>query len=351
MNKDEIVFIAAGGTGGHINAAIALGEQILKKKIQVHYLTGKRNLDYKLFENYPVIHLDGQPLREKNIIKLSSSLIKNILTFLKIMKLFLKNKPKFIIGCGGYICGPALLAGKILGIPLFIFEQNAVMGMTNKILSFISDKIFLHFKNTIGVKNYQLKKCSLIGNPTRNSIKFTEPKGQNTRKFLIFGGSLGASQINQMIYDFIQIDQKEEYHFIHQTGTKEKFDVKLGKNIHYHQQAYLDNIQEQYEWCDYIIARAGASTVAELKIVQKPCFLIPFPQATDNHQYFNSKSLAEEVLFPVHYVDPKDSNQKIYQELSKFIMNPPKKDYKLKEQEKRSVAEMAVEEILKYVGI
>jgi UDP-N-acetylglucosamine--N-acetylmuramyl-(pentapeptide) pyrophosphoryl-undecaprenol N-acetylglucosamine transferase len=319
MSKPYVILVA-GGTGGHINAALALGHQLKSENFDIHYLTGTRTLDYKLFKGESVQHFDGKPLREKNPAKLLKNLIKNMLTFLSILKLMVKRKPIFVIGCGGYICGPALVAAKFVGSPIFIFEQNAVLGVTNKILSFISNKIFLHFEKTFGLPSMFQQKVYVVGNPTRQTIMApTQMESHEELRVLVFGGSLGATQINQMIFDFVQKDSNRPIHVIHQTGQDFEFKTHLGKNIKYQSHKYLDNIQEQYQWCDVIVARAGASTVAELRIIQKPSFLIPYPQATDNHQYFNAQALGHEKIFPVSYVDPKISDQAIYKELVTFL--------------------------------
>src|SRR6478752_6987880 len=143
--------LVAGGTGGHINAAIAIGEALSSEGWSVHYLTGKRPLDYKLFKGQKVRHLDSKPLRTNNPFQFISNVVMNFVSFFTILFEFLKNRPTFIVGAGGYVCGPSLLAGFLLFIPVFIIEQNAVMGLTNRILGWISTSIFVHFTKTRGL--------------------------------------------------------------------------------------------------------------------------------------------------------------------------------------------------------
>lgn len=312
--------LVAGGTGGHINAAIALGERLSQQGYQIRYLTGQRTLDYKLFNGLAAEHLSSWPLRTKNPFKLILALARNFAVFVAILVSFIRRRPRFIVGAGGYVCGPTLLAGKLLGIPIFIFEQNAVVGLTNKILARLCDLIFTHFKDTKGIPASLLRKVRVVGNPTRQSIKRpTVREHDGVLRVLIFGGSLGASQINQLIVDWVQTDQDSRVEVIHQTGAESNAQPLVGKNISYSPVKYLDQIQEQYAWCDVIVARAGASTVAELRIVKKPCFLIPFPQATDNHQWWNALQFKEESDFSVEVVDPKQSKKEMAQKLADFL--------------------------------
>jgi len=308
--------LVAGGTGGHINAAIALGERLTQKGFQVEFLTGQRPLDYKLFKNKPVTHLESWPLRTKNPLKFLQSLIKNLIVFIKIYFKFLSKKPSFVVGAGGYVCGPTLLAAKINFVPIFIIEQNAVMGVTNKYLSYMANLIFVHFKDTKKLPSTQQDKVRVVGNPIRQSIKKSDPQPLHAPlRVLVFGGSLGASQINTAIDKFLEKNKDLILDIVHQTGV----DDNNSRDERIKKYKYLDEIQNNYNWCDVIISRAGASTVAELRIVSKPTLLIPFPAATDNHQWWNALSLKNENKFPVEVFDPKESDQQLIEKIDYFL--------------------------------
>jgi UDP-N-acetylglucosamine--N-acetylmuramyl-(pentapeptide) pyrophosphoryl-undecaprenol N-acetylglucosamine transferase len=312
--------LVAGGTGGHINAAIALGERLQKKEFEIFYLSGQRPLDYKLFANRPVMHLGSWPLRTSNPLKLVNAVVRNIFVFVSILVDFIKRRPNFVVGAGGYVCGPTLLAAKLIGIPVYIFEQNAVLGLTNKLLARICNIIFTHFKITKGIPESLQGKVRVVGNPTRAVIQFKKAAAfESPLKILVFGGSLGATQINEVIADIVQNDFAMPISIIHQTGRDEDMKVNIGKNGQYTQKKYLDNIEEQYNWCDVLVARAGASTISELRIVRKPAFIIPFPQATDNHQWWNAIQYKEETDYDVEIVDPKLSRQEIGKRLAAFL--------------------------------
>lgn len=296
-------FFVGGGTGGHINSALALGKYFAEQNFKIHYFSGKRELDYKLFADQPVSHLDSLPLRYKNPIKILKSLWVNLGTFFSTLLYLKKEKPSFVFGVGGYVCGPVLLAAFILKIPVFILEQNSVMGLTNLLLSKISTKIFVHFAQTRGLQNSN--KVVVSGNPIRSAFyqKLAQEKNQSKDSFnvLVFGGSLGAKAINECIVQFKKKDSDFPISIRHQTGLKNEVNTQGNPGVHvdYQPLPYLDHIEAEYAWSDLIICRSGASSVSELRVVKKPVILIPYPGHKDRHQYYNAEFLKAEVDFDV----------------------------------------------------
>lgn len=315
----KFAVLVAGGTGGHINAAIAVGEALVEKDYEVLYLSGKRILDYKLFKNKNVIHLDSKPLRTNNPITLLKNIVDNLLSFIKVFSLYLKRRPEFVIGAGGYVCGPSLMAGFLQGVPVYIIEQNAVMGLTNRILGWFSKKIFVHFTETKGIGKSLLSKVRVVGNPTRKDIKPVGAKSIDDKlNVLVFGGSLGADQINKVIFGLLETDLAQKMRIHHQLGPKYKIpDVKIISE--YSPLEYIEDMQKEYEWCDVIISRSGASTVSELAIIKKPVLIFPYPQATDNHQYFNAVIFKSESDFSVEVLDPHTKIEDGIEAVSTFI--------------------------------
>lgn len=311
-------YIVAGGTGGHINAAIAIAEALEQRQISIEYLTGKRELDYKLLGHLKTQHLTAKPLRTRNPLNLLKNILENVKSFFHLLKMFSKERPLFVVGAGGYVCGPSLLAAYVMGIKIYIIEQNAVMGLTNRLLSSFASKIFVHFNKTYGLKNKHLKKVYVVGNPTRASIS---PPGEKTPgdklHVLVFGGSLGARQINDVIYELIKDPSLTQMVIHHQTGNE--IEVRHSE-IEYEARKYIDNMQKEYEWCDVIISRAGASTISELSIIKKPVLIIPFPGATDNHQYHNAKIFQESSDFTVVVLEPNVSGEDALKEIKKFLV-------------------------------
>lgn len=314
----KYVYIAAGGTGGHINAAISLGD-IFGEDYQVKFLSGTRYLDYQLFKNKNCLHLQSKPLRTKNPLKLFMNLSFNLFVFFKILFLYLLKRPCFVIGAGGYICGPTLLAAKILFIPIFIVEQNAIAGVTNKILAKFSNLIFTNFEHTKGIPKGP--KVLKSGNPIRNTIK--ESKNlivDNEIKVLVFGGSLGAQQINEAIIELLDRWSGRPITIKHQVGKNNIKKLTFeNENIEYEQFEYIDDMNEKYDWSNIIISRAGASTISELRVVKRPTIIIPFPGATDNHQYFNALELQKEDASKVVILDHLKTSSELSGDIKKNL--------------------------------
>jgi UDP-N-acetylglucosamine--N-acetylmuramyl-(pentapeptide) pyrophosphoryl-undecaprenol N-acetylglucosamine transferase len=351
--KKPLCVCVAGGTGGHINAALSVGEAFKEKDHDVLYLTGKRHLDYKLFKGESVIHLDSRPLRTSNPFTLLKNIILNFKSFLGILLLFLKRRPKVVVGAGGYVCGPTLMAGFLIGVPVFIIEQNAVMGLTNKLLGWISKSIFVHFTKTKGLSEKLKKKVRVVGNPTRKSIQsVTHLPISSPLKILVFGGSLGAKQINNVIFDLIKDNSVGDIEIHHQIGLEMETPAVANSSTQYVPMAYIDHIQKEYEWCDVIIARSGASTVSELAIIKKPTLIFPFPQATDNHQFFNAQIFKEESDFSVEVLDPKLSHQASLERVKEFISKAKRGELKLTQDpvSRNQACELIIKEIENYVG-
>ena len=320
--------LVAGGTGGHINAALAVGEALKETGFEIQYLTGKRPLDYKLFKGEAVRHLNSKPLRTNNPVTFLKNIIQNLVSFFSIFFMYLSKRPQFIVGAGGYVCGPTLLAGFLQGIPVFIIEQNAVMGLTNKILGWISSRIFVHFTKTKGLSESLKAKVRVVGNPTRKSIQPIMSKlYDGNLKVLVFGGSLGATQINKVIFDILANSPVKKLSIHHQLGSGQKA-PEIATTVDYHPMEYIDNIQNEYEWCDVIIARSGASTVSELAIIKKPVLIFPYPAATDNHQFHNAQIFKEEADFSVEVLDPKLPHEECVKRTQEFLVKASKEALK-----------------------
>jgi UDP-N-acetylglucosamine--N-acetylmuramyl-(pentapeptide) pyrophosphoryl-undecaprenol N-acetylglucosamine transferase len=345
--------LVAGGTGGHINAALAIGEALIGEGWRVRYLTGERPLDYKLFKGQSVRHLSSQPLRTNNPVKLITNLFKNLLSFLLILVEFLKERPKVIIGAGGYVCGPTLLAGFLLRIPVFVIEQNAVMGLTNRILGWISSRIFVHFSKTRGLSSKLTEKVRVVGNPTRKSIRPAPAKVYDGElKVLVFGGSLGAQQINKVIWDVLRAPAVLPLAIHHQLGGDVRA-PELGTTALYVPLNYIEDMQEEYEWCDVIISRAGASTVSELAIIRKPVLIFPYPAATDNHQLFNAQIFQEESDFSVEVLDPNLPHEDAVGRTQEFLSKASRQELKYSKNPSpgNHTCDAVIREIKAHVGL
>lgn len=298
-------YFVAGGTGGHILPAIALGTYFRERLgFKVQYVSGKRHLDYKLYQGEDCIHLSSYALVGKSIDAVINSIVFNSLCFFQMLFKFIINRPKFVFGAGGYVCGPTLLAAKVLGIKTYILEQNSVMGMTNKILARIANIIFINFSETKGIPESKLDVVKHLGNPVRKeflSDMYREEKNPRFR-ILIIGGSLGSGGVNDLIVKFLEdFNLEREIEVYHQIG-KNKTNVKaINSAIIYQQTEYIENLPEEFKKADFIICRGGATTVTELRFTKTPSLIIPTPLRIhkDRHQVYNGESLKKESKFPV----------------------------------------------------
>jgi len=306
------VIMTGGGTGGHIYPAIAIADKIKEQNpdTEVLFVGTEKGLERELVpkNGYKIRFITVSGFNRKKLfknIKVAADLAKGNRQAKTIIKEF---KPDIVIGTGGYVCGPVVRAAHKKGIKTFIHEQNAFPGMTNKILEKYVDKIFLGFDEA---KTYfkQPHKLIFAGNPVRQV--FFEADKSACRKalglasddfsLLCFGGSRGAGRINQAMLDVIEIfSGMEHFHLYMATGSVNYDDVhkqlavrgiETAENIHI--MRYIDKMDLYLKAADLVISRAGALTVAEIAVCGVPSVLIPSPNVTGNHQYYNAKTLSD----------------------------------------------------------
>jgi UDP-N-acetylglucosamine--N-acetylmuramyl-(pentapeptide) pyrophosphoryl-undecaprenol N-acetylglucosamine transferase len=340
------VFLAAGGTGGHINAALSIGNYLSEKEFEVRYYSGQRTLDYRLFKDKKVIHLKSLPLRYKNPLKILKSVVNNTLSLIRVLRDVINERPEFMIGAGGYVCGPVLLVGYLLGIRIYIVEQNSIMGLTNRILSKMATRVFYHFSKTKGIDSSA--KNILIGNPTRDLCLKNEVESKdNEFNLLIFGGSLGSLEINNMLEKIINLKLSFKLNIVHQTGIGKDIAIT---NDHYIKLDYIDDMNKYYNWCDGVLCRAGASSVSELRIVSKPAYLVPYKYATDDHQTVNAQVFKEEASFDISIFKRNISLEENIENLIKFLDQAYKNKYnKISRKDFKNPCELIYKEVIKNV--
>jgi UDP-N-acetylglucosamine--N-acetylmuramyl-(pentapeptide) pyrophosphoryl-undecaprenol N-acetylglucosamine transferase len=317
MNKR--IIICGGGTAGHIYPAVAIIEEIIKRnnKVQVLFIGSKKGMEKDIASKLGVKFLSVNStglLQKASLCKKIKSYLSFLLNifigFFKSVKIIYNFKPNAVLGMGGYSCAPVLLACIFLRKKFYLHEQNYIPGRLNVFFSRFCTKIFISFKET---ENYfKIKKSKIIfsGNPVRkiirnakNNNKKYEKYGLQDKKFTItaFGGSLGADKINNTFLDFYEhFKTKQNYQFILISGRRffeninSRYTEKgLNKHENFKIFPYVNEMDEIYNLSDLIISRSGANTVAEILICNIPSILIPYPNAINNHQYYNAKFLEE----------------------------------------------------------
>ncbi len=287
------VIITGGGTGGHLFASLAFANYIKNMNynpILIGSKYGIENIKLKEYE-YEHILLNTRGFAGKSKIDKIKSLIGISLSIISILKFIKRKKPVFAIGFGGYTTIPVIIASKILGIQTAIVEQNAIAGRANRFLSKFVDVVFVNFKSTKRqFNNHKLVVCS--GNPIRKSlIVKNRTFGKDRITIGVLGGSRGARSINKAMIE-LALHSNLNINLIHQTGYE---DYKLVQKTYLNHKpnwravAFIENMENFYKNIDFIVCRAGASTLSEVACASLGSLLIPYPFAIYNHQYYNAK--------------------------------------------------------------
>ncbi|MCL2760028.1 MAG: undecaprenyldiphospho-muramoylpentapeptide beta-N-acetylglucosaminyltransferase [Desulfuromonadales bacterium] len=299
------LLIAGGGTGGHLFPGIAVAEEFLSRAPEntVVFVGTEQGIESKVLPKlgYELKAIPASGIKGKSLLSKVKALGMLLYGYSESRKILKELKPDLILGVGGYVSAPALLAARGMQIPRFIHEQNAIPGVTNKLLSRFVDEIFISFEESL--KFFHKDRAILTGNPLRKQI--TEDvaiiDGERDGRFhiLVFGGSLGASRINKVMAEaasrFSSI--KDMIAIKHQTGEKDIDEVKRAyesAGIDAEVVNFIDNMAEAYRAADLVICRAGATTIAEITASGKPAIFIPFPYATDDHQRRNAEALLKQ---------------------------------------------------------
>ncbi|WP_096199261.1 undecaprenyldiphospho-muramoylpentapeptide beta-N-acetylglucosaminyltransferase [Bacillus sp. FJAT-45350] len=301
------VIVSGGGTGGHIYPALSLIKEIKKqhKDAEVLYIGTDNGLESELVprENIPFKTITITGFRRK----LSLENVKTVLRFIngtkKVKKIIKEFKPDVVVGTGGYVCGPVVYAAAKLRVPTLIHEQNSVPGLTNKFLSRYVDKIAISFEQSKAF--FPEKKVVYTGNPRASEVIDTNGEQgrasvglqDGKRTVLIVGGSRGARPINDAFLEVLKEAKTRDYQFLYVTGQVHYDKVmeevkKQGNPSNVIIRPFIHNMPEVLAGVDLIVARAGATTLAEITALGLPSILIPSPYVTNNHQEKNARALS-----------------------------------------------------------
>ncbi|MBE2252667.1 MAG: undecaprenyldiphospho-muramoylpentapeptide beta-N-acetylglucosaminyltransferase [Myxococcus sp.] len=297
------VLIAGGGTGGHLFPGIALAEEIVTRhpKNDVIFVGTTRGLEARVVPQNGFVFeaITSRGLKGMGALKLLLGLATLPWSFIEALRLVRKYRPDVTIGVGGYSSGPVVMAAWLLGVPTAIQEQNALPGLTNRILGRFVKSVFLSFDET--VRFFARGKTHVLGNPIRRALldNFLKPSIAHDKfTVLIFGGSLGARGLNARVVDALThlTAEKDSLRLVHQTGKADLETVKQGyegKGFDADVREFIDDMSAAYLGSDLVVCRAGATTIAELTTCKKASILVPFPFATDDHQAVNAKALVD----------------------------------------------------------
>ncbi len=307
------VLVSGGGTGGHFYPALAIARCFKREKgAEILYVGGKRGVEYRFNwknEGIKHVHLNLRGI-DRRIFAIWNihALFEMLVAFFKSFTIISEFKPDIVIGTGGYVCGPVLLAAYMMRKRVYIQEQNVYPGLTTRLLSPFMRKTFLAFEESVRyLPASARKKCVVVGNPVRDEFFEERNKGNIYRKLgldrnkftiLVFGGSKGAKAINDIMlnaYSIFDREADEVPQFVHITGIDEysSFSKHLKLNrLKVKVMPYFDAIYDLYAIADLAICRSGALTLSEIVAAGVPAIFIPYPYAAEHHQEYNALSLA-----------------------------------------------------------
>ncbi|HIO96999.1 MAG TPA: undecaprenyldiphospho-muramoylpentapeptide beta-N-acetylglucosaminyltransferase [Leucothrix sp.] len=300
-NNKKPILITAGGTGGHVFPGLAVARALQAQDIPVVWMGTKKGLEARVIPEAGIdmVYLSVNGLRGKGVLTLLGAPIQLVKALFQSINIMRKVKPAAVLGMGGFVAGPGGLVASLMGIPVVIHEQNAIPGLTNKLLSFVSKRILEGFPGTFkGKKNSQG-----IGNPVRQDIATLEhPVYRLGNRWghvhvLIIGGSLGAQALNEVVpmaLAELALDKRPVVR--HQAGkNKDISTAKLYEKLDVDAEVtpFVEDMAEAYAWADLVICRSGALTVAEIAAVGVASIMVPYPYAVDDHQTANAQYLAQ----------------------------------------------------------
>jgi UDP-N-acetylglucosamine--N-acetylmuramyl-(pentapeptide) pyrophosphoryl-undecaprenol N-acetylglucosamine transferase len=306
------ILIMAGGTGGHVFPGLAVADEMRGRGWQVVWMGAQTGMEARLVpaRGYPVEWIRAVALRGKGLMAKLLLPFHLLVGFWQSARAIRRARPDVVLGMGGYVAFPGGMMASLLARPLAVHEQNAIAGLTNRVLAGVADRAMVAFPGA-------LKSAEWTGNPVRAdiaAIPLPESRFANRTgplRLLVVGGSLGAQALNELVPKALRLIADEERPLVtHQAG--EKHLEALRKNyrdegVRGEFVAFIDDMARRYGEADLVICRAGAMTISELSAGGLASVLVPFPFAVDDHQTANARFLADRgaaILLPQKDLTP-----------------------------------------------
>ena len=346
MLNNKRILLTAGGTGGHVNPALAVAGEIRKQypDAQILFVGTSDRIETKIVPaaGFELCTIEMSGFQRKPSFENLKKNIKTVIRVLKsssaVNKILDDFKPDIVVGFGGYVSGPVVRCAAKRGIKTAIHEQNAYPGVTNKALAKIVDKVMLTVKDA--EKNMEPKNpITVTGLPVRGEIieadrdESRKKMGLDDRPLILsMGGSLGANAINMAMLDLItKLGDSKKCHFLHATGQyglwfggrleENGIDYKNNSDIEIRE--YINDMDVCMSAADLIICRSGASSLSEIQATGKASILIPSPNVAENHQYHNAMALVNEGAALM--IEEKDlKGEKLFETVNALLENPNK---------------------------
>jgi UDP-N-acetylglucosamine--N-acetylmuramyl-(pentapeptide) pyrophosphoryl-undecaprenol N-acetylglucosamine transferase len=330
----HVIAVTSGGTGGHMFPAVALSKSLVRRGARVLFFTDARAARYtEGVDGVETVILPAGGIAGKGIKGRLTGAFRLGLGTLKARSLIKKAKPAAVIGFGGYASIPATMSAKWLGIPYAVHEQNAVLGRANRLVASHARHIATSFAKVTMIAADDEAKVTWTGNPVRAEVaalaasEYVAPTGDGTIRLLITGGSQGARILSEVLPNALVSLPEDIRKRLHVTQQAREEDIDAvratydGSLIDVTLASFIKDIPEQLRDCHLVIARSGASTVAELTAAGRPGFLVPLPHAIDDHQRFNAQQVEDA---GGAWLLPQDrfTSDLVCDRLSKLLTNP-----------------------------
>lgn len=293
------ILIMAGGTGGHVFPALAVAEMLCQRGHTVSWLGTRTGMEADLVRaaGYEIDFVGISGLRGNGILGWLLAPLRISRALWQSLGIISRRRPALVLGMGGFVTGPAGIAAWLKRVPLVIHEQNAIAGLTNRLLARFATQVLSAFPQAFAGW------ATLCGNPVRESITALPEPGKRLEgrsgplRLLVLGGSLGAAVFNQTLPKALASLPPEQRPLVrHQSGKRHieaARDAYLAAGIEVSLMPFIDDMAAEYAWADLVLCRAGALTVSELAVAGQASVLVPFPYAVDDHQSANAAWLSE----------------------------------------------------------
>lgn len=299
MKEAKPIIFTAGGTGGHVFPALSLARHLSDQGYHVHLYTDARGLKYQNSQGInQTVCLSIY--RGKGVLGTGLFLASLGWATMRCFAKFLRHRPSLVVGFGGYVSAPALLAAYLLKIKTILHEQNAVLGRVNRKLAPYVSCVATSFPK---VKYVQSENTVLTGNPVREeflAIRTTSfPKVSDKLHIFVVGGSQGAAIFSRIIPEAIRMlhdDERQQIEIVQQCRSElmDKTQAAFKRvNIPVTLKTFFPDIDQQIARSHLVVCRAGAMTVTELAVAGRPAVFVPYAAAMDNHQYYNAEQVTE----------------------------------------------------------
>ena len=304
-HRARTILVMAGGTGGHVFPALAVADNLKAQGWNVVWLGTPGGMEARLVpqRGYEMVFVRFSGVRGKGLARLAILPVQLLLAFAQSIAILLRVRPDVVLGMGGFAAFPGGMMAALLAKPLIIHEQNSIAGLTNRVLARLADRVLTGFPDPFAFASKAKIKQAMVGNPVRADIAaLPAPEqrfaGRSGRlRLLVVGGSLGAAALNDTLPQALALlPESTRPEVIHQSGARQLDRLRANyekAGVQADTRAFIEDMAELYGWCDLLVCRSGALTLAEIAAAGVASVLVPFPHAVDDHQTHNASFLSD----------------------------------------------------------